>query len=355
VASPNNGVLTSTRTQYTYTTTYTDNYTVGTGTGSARTIVRTYVYKQYAYLQTNSTTTTSYAAELHPCVATSTSYGWGQVYAWDGNATWWGLNETGTHNAVSTTACMWSGNYSSGAESAWTLGASNTLMLGKPTKVTTGTESSQERCASQAYWGSFNPDPAVGAGRATPDFVDGEAVPVTHQLVNFKEFGRCADVTEQNLNYGYNIVYPCKQDPISNSFSWNHKWFYNSPTIGYTITTAIWVNDGTNRCLQTPDPTTTSKYPTWINCTANPSTTLPTQQRQQWTRYEYTGVYSRSYILVDQWNRCLTADSADKYISGGQAWSKITVATCNGSDAQKWNAPAYLTDASFGDYREITG
>ena len=87
----------------------------------------------------------------------------------------------------------------------------------------------------------------------------------------------------------------------------------------------------------------------------NPATTLPTSARLKWTRYEYTGVYSRSYIFVDQWNRCLTADSADPYINAGQAWSKMTVAACNGAEAQKWNAPAYLTDASFGDYREITG
>lgn len=349
--TPNNGVLTSTRTQYTYTTTYTDTYQVSLPNNKteSRTVSRTYVYKQYAYLKTDTITETNYTAELHPCRTDKNSYGWGQIFAWDGDATWKGLSTSGSHTSVDAKACLWSGKSSGGTESAWTLAATDLLQVGNGSQA----------CASQAYWGSFNPEPAVGAGRATPDFVDGKAVPVTRQLVSFKEFGRCADVTSASIttanSLGYNIVYPCKQDPISNSFAWNHKWFYNSPSVGYTNTTAIWVYDTKNNCLQTPDPTTNAKYPTWVTCTVNPSTTLPSEQRQRWTRYEYTGVYSRSYIFVDQWNRCLTADSSDPYTGAGQAWSKITVAPCNGSEAQKWNAPAYLTDASFGDYREITG
>ena len=64
-------------------------------------------------------------------------------------------------------------------------------------------------------------------------------MPITKQIVNFKEFGRCADVTGANINNAdtpgeFNIVYPCKQDPVGAGLAWNHKWYYNSPTVGYT-------------------------------------------------------------------------------------------------------------------------
>ena len=36
-------------------------------------------------------------------------------------------------------------------------------------------------------------------------------------------------------------------------------------------------------------------------------------------------------------------------------WSKIVVAACDGSLAQKWNAPAAYTDSTVGGYKEVYG
>ena len=79
-------------------------------------------------------------------------------------------------------------------------------------------------CASNAEWGSFAPDPSVGAGAASVQ---------TKQIVNYYEFGRCMDVTNENINYALMIIYPCKQDPSGGTqLKWNHKWYYQENAHG---------------------------------------------------------------------------------------------------------------------------
>ncbi len=73
---------------------------------------------------------------------------------------------------------------------------------------------------------------------------------------------------------------------------------------------------------------------------------------QTWARYYDTGTYATSYLLVDKYGRCLEANSSDIY-SGDI--SELTVTGCNGSDAQKWNAPPTYANSSIGGYREVSG
>ena len=51
---------------------------------------------------------------------------------------------------------------------------------------------------------NWAPDAAVGAGAAGP---------LTTQIVNFSQFGRCIDVTNQDVTSTFLIVWPCKQAP----------------------------------------------------------------------------------------------------------------------------------------------
>src|SRR4051812_41497850 len=171
---------------------------------------------------------------------------------------------------------------------------------------------------------NFLPESTVGAGAA------GAA---NNQLVNLDQFGRCLDVTEQDVNYGYLIVWPCKQAPNPALVSWNQKWTIPS-TPGGLITT----NPGSLYCLQSPG--VVGQYPTLVACPGNAST----RSEYQWTVTGNTGTYATSYRIVDGYGRCLaptdpTATPADLYPNGQQV-SKLVVTTCDAATRQKWNAPA---------------
>ena len=200
---------------------------------------------------------------------------------------------------------------------------------------------------------TFSPDAAVGAGAAGAS---------SGQLVNFNEFGRCLDVTEQNVTYGYLIAWPCKQAPDPTNVTWNQR--YALPTV------AAGTQSGTGRittnppaglyCLQSPLATTSGKYVTVVPCpTGNPA-------NQTWTVYLDTGVYATSYVIRDSSpikdssgisGYCLqptdpNATPADRYPNGNNI-SKIVVATCNGSTLQKWNAdPNILQPLPLKDIHE---
>ena len=190
----------------------------------------------------------------------------------------------------------------------------------------------------------FSPTAAVGAGAASVS---------THQLVNYKEFGRCADVTGGNVDATFMISYPCKQDPTGtgNFIEWNHKLYYTEATTAAGVVQSITMQVGNNmspsskRCLVTPAEAETSKYPVITACAST-----GTPDRQSWTRINNTGDYAGSYLVLDVYGRCLTANPGDLHETN---WSKLTMNTCDGSLAQKWNAPPVFNDATFGSFREI--
>lgn len=183
---------------------------------------------------------------------------------------------------------------------------------------------------------TFNPQPAVGAGAASK---------ATVQIVNYREFGRCMDVTDVDINKSFMIVYPCKQDPsgTGKDILWNHKWSYSEPTAPATTTGVIniTVNTGSEtRCL-TASTTTTDL--TMKTCKS-------TDNLQKFVRNTETGssISSWTFQLNGDRTKCLSSVP-----EAGYAWSHIRLVACDGSTAQKWNAPAVTTGSTLGDYQEI--
>jgi hypothetical protein len=173
---------------------------------------------------------------------------------------------------------------------------------------------------------TFSPDAQVGAGAASA---------ASGQLVNFRQFARCIDVTEANLNFAYMIVWPCKQAPDPSRVLWNQRWAM--PTIAvnaYTATGTIVTNPPSGPyCLRSPRTTAASRYVTVTSCpgaTATQSTT--------WTVHGDTGEYDTSYIITDADDHCLAPLAGTDYYPNGQQISKLVVRDCDGSTLQKWNA-----------------
>ena len=204
-------------------------------------------------------------------------------------------------------------------------------------------------CTSNQPYSSFAPDPAVGPGAASVN---------THQIVNYLEFGRCFDVTDENTGRPFMISYPCKQDPPAGAdLKWNHKWFYNEPLVGTTAPKQlIYVYDsaGTQYCLQSPSAQTTPSGYTGIGVGFYPvlstSCNLATPA-SQWIRNTATGNKTTSWTIQDSTGRCVAA-SGGRYNGN---WTSLVMAVCDGSTAQKWNAPAENVEAEVGNYLEETG
>ena len=178
------------------------------------------------------------------------------------------------------------------------------------------------------------PAPSVGAG--------GAQYP---QLINFYEFGRCLDVSGQNVNAIHMIDYPCKQNPYPAAVRWNQKWTLpNIPVdqasaVGQVFTT----KDGIRYCLTSP-----GNLGGWVTtpvCSA-------TNPGQTWTVYngDSSLPYSRKFTIVDFTGKCLGLSSPS--VNWPQ-WSSIDVEKCTGASEHKWNADANLTNASVQDLDEL--
>ena len=201
--------------------------------------------------------------------------------------------------------------------------------------------------------GALIPELSVGAGAAGLN---------THQIVNYKEFGRCADVTDRNIRQTKMITYPCKQDPSGGGrLSWNHRWYYAEPVPSVPpaapvlfSTGQVWVfpdlpggSPGAQNCLETPLDTAATKDVIFsASCSAD--------SRQQWKRHKDSPDRLTSYTFKDTYGRCLTADPSNPHVeTSGRAFSVMRMATCDGSEAQKWNAPATYSESEFEGFKEI--
>jgi len=187
---------------------------------------------------------------------------------------------------------------------------------------------------------SFDPSPQVGAGAAGFD---------THQIVNFKEFGRCADVTDKAIGSAFMIVYPCKQDATGTgaNMNWNHKWYYDEPDPGAASKVGlvyVMAGDTAKNCLKpSAAPPSTNREVVFSPCGETGSS------EQNWTRFGDSTDQLKSYTIRDKYGRCLSTELAGAY----KGWSIMRVATCDGSTEQKWNAPPTLTDAVLDAYKEL--
>ena len=178
------------------------------------------------------------------------------------------------------------------------------------------------------------PAPSVGAGGAE-----------SPQLINFYEFGRCLDVSGQNVNAIHMIDYPCKQNPYPAAVRWNQKWTLpNIPVdqasaVGQVFTTY----NGIRYCLTSPG--TLGGWVTTVACSS-------TNSAQTWTVYngDSSLPYSRKFTIVDNTNKCLGLNSPS---ASWPQWSSIDVERCTGASEQKWNADANLTNASVQDLDEL--
>nr|WP_068928153.1 ricin-type beta-trefoil lectin domain protein [Planobispora rosea] len=200
-------------------------------------------------------------------------------------------------------------------------------------------------CTATQNQNVFRPQPGVGAGMA------GVAV---GQLVNFKQFSRCLDVTDHNVSRTYMIAWFCKQAPDGN-ISWNQKW--SIPAVTAPATKAegrIRTNYGTGYCLRSPNSTASNQYVTVTSCAA----TGTLADNLKWTVYGRTGDYTTSYRIMDHYGNCLTPTDLDvlKPDTHSDGTSKVKVAPCTGSELQKWNAPANLNQPlPLTDITETTG
>jgi len=184
----------------------------------------------------------------------------------------------------------------------------------------------------------------------TPEVGPGAAGYATQQIVNFRQFGRCADVTNENITFSYMIVYPCKQDPrgTGQGILWNHKWAYQEPAglAGYASNQEISVlhkdDLGQRRCLTTQPNTSSNRYVVFQTCTGD--------ARQKWNRVAQSESYEASWLFIDTYGRCLNAATADLHVN---AFAKMTTVACDGTEEQKWNAPPNSSSATFGGFREV--
>jgi hypothetical protein len=169
------------------------------------------------------------------------------------------------------------------------------------------------------------PAPTVGAGAAADP-----------QYVNYKEFGRCMDVTNQNVNSDHFIDYPCKQNPYAGAVAWNQKFTYVALTGSYGQMTTV--TGGVTYCITSPG--TNNGYVTLKTCTLSGGTAV----QQRWVRNGGAAglSYSAKYNIVDSFGFCLGL--APPY--GSVVWSSIDVETCTGSLDQKWNASPDLSQPS---------
>ncbi len=222
----------------------------------------------------------------------------------------WSLNDSsafvGTTNGVSTD------NFCINAKTA---GSPSELVLGA--------------CGAVSNKNVWRPQAGVGAGMASAE---------TKQLVNYKQFSRCLDVTNfdyTNSNVGYEIVWFCKQSP-NGTVPVNQSW--SVPANGATVLTPAntLLRTPNGYCLQTPE--TPAGYVTMAACSADVNVA---GKRLKWTVYGDTGEVASSFRIVDSNGYCLTptdlsAKPADTHSDGT---AKVKVATCTSSDLQKWNAP----------------
>ncbi|MCU1601048.1 MAG: Beta-galactoside-specific lectin 3 [Frankiales bacterium] len=205
--------------------------------------------------------------------------------------------------------------------------------------------------------GAWDPDPDVGAGKAGGNTTGMPGSP-TNQFVNYSEFGRCLDITGQNVNNSL-IAYPCKQAPNSSTLTYNQVWNYvpyGSTGYGqfYTVGVTGQGNSvtGTKYCLKAPSTGNLILTPV---CAATPT------DDQLWKATGNTNVYATAYRLISK--ASVVADANNPYcMSVGPIASGVTPGSsdiitqlCDGSLAQKWNAPPNPQKAGLGNLIEQQG
>lgn len=213
----------------------------------------------------------------------------------------------------------------------------------------------------------FTVDQAVGSGRAGSPAASQPGLIM--QWVNYKEYGRCFDVNNWQITNDL-ILFPCKQDPATTRLRWNQGWIWGAADSEGR--SELYTYKGSNN-QDFVDAQTARKQRVCLDstagvgpalqlkaCIAADPTSAPSDANrvQRWTvnrdvpTADNSGVdYATSYTIVDSKGNCLTAGART---SSTGTWSSVRLAPCDGSAAQKWNAPPTFTLASQDDFRETT-
>ncbi|WP_433291316.1 RICIN domain-containing protein [Actinoplanes sp. CA-030573] len=196
---------------------------------------------------------------------------------------------------------------------------------------------------------TFFPDASAGTGAA------GDA---TRQLVNYDQFGRCLDVTSNNVASSFLVIFPCKQSP-NKVIQWNQVWFLPAIATGATSAQGrvyLKGSDGvTTYCLYSPGSTAAGQYVRITPCAL--SSAIPANQL--WTRSVFTGINQTSYRIESTFGTtaanpyCLLPSATDLWDQfTAMKISKLVLAACDGTNPQKWNASPSILSSVVSDYRE---
>jgi hypothetical protein len=198
---------------------------------------------------------------------------------------------------------------------------------------------------------SWLPTPTVGDGAAgVPGALGaaGVAGVAGSQLVNFSQFGGCAQVANQaapTSDPNPFILYPCEQRASPAVAPWFQQFSYDSsgrwvmmgnpadPSKTYCLTSQGVANQPVTvmQCAPTATPNLLQKWADYGAAAADQASS------SQWS-------YDQRYRIVDHNGLCMslnpTTDSSAAFVDPitAQYYSKITTETCNGGAPQKWNA-----------------
>jgi Tfp pilus assembly protein PilX len=210
---------------------------------------------------------------------------------------------------------------------------------------------------------SWQLSPSVGAGGASP--VGTSLIGSTAQVVNYQQFGLCLDVTNQDVNYAYLIDYDCKQFPDTTDYPvWNQRWCFqmlsnvngNPQGLLFTPDGQTTCTNATNPyCAVSPQTKASGNYAAWVTVSSCSLTGTP-PANELWTAWGSNGGAINDYTWTDDWGSCMEANPNDTQNPGGDTnWATIQVDTCDGSYAQKWDAPPTLGQSQISNTHEGTG
>ena len=195
----------------------------------------------------------------------------------------------------------------------------------------------------------WRPEATVGAGMAGAG---------TKQLVNYQEFGRCLDATNQDPTYAFMIAYPCKQSPNPAELTWNQLYTYNAMTGQISTYVNSGSHNGHTYCLTSPMAVQTNlAVPSPVVRLNECISPLPTNMT--WKEIgNSTGDYNQDYTIRDSSNPTLClgvglTGTGTPSASGLGEWSSLYVQTCDGSLGQKWNAPPNVPVGTVTDTHEL--
>jgi hypothetical protein len=171
----------------------------------------------------------------------------------------------------------------------------------------------------------------------------GMAGDYTKQLVNYEQFSRCLDVTNNDPNWSYNIAWFCKQSPDT-VVDWNQRWDLPPVPKGAAFSAPgniIATKGSTAYCLRSPLSTASTAYVTMTACS---TAAQKSAANVKWTVYHRTGDFDTSYRIMDSGGNCLTPTPLDVPApdTHPDGTAKVKVADCDASKLQKWNAPPNL-------------